>query len=243
MSDSPRARPAATAGRAPTPLRSLVAEFSVRRAAILAAAAAFGLAACSGSSSPHVARLPTSTSLGTGNSNRAASSATTLPTGNATALVDEWASCMRTHGDPDQVEPTIDPDNVIQVIVPASAPGVLKGSGAQTCASDLTAAQTALRGGQTLQKPAPATLVKLSRCMRANGIPDFPDPSPERGYSIHSLAAGGELNPNDPTYQNAAKLCTQKYGVSDPMAGGTPLPGSIVDSGGPGSNGGIGING
>ena len=79
--------------------------------------------------------------------------------------------------------------------------------------------------------------------MRANGIPDFPDPSPDGGYTIHSLTAGGNLNPVDSTYQNAAKLCTQKYGVSDPMAGSTPVPGSIVDSGGPDSNGGIGTNG
>ena len=58
----------------------------------------------------------------------------------------------------------------------------MDGSAAQTCSSDLSAAQTTLRGGQPLQKPTPATLLKFSECIRASRIPDFPDPSPDGGY-------------------------------------------------------------
>ena len=58
----------------------------------------------------------------------AGSSATTVPKGNATALVDGWATCMRNYGDPDQADPTIGTDIVIHVTIPASAPGVMKGS-------------------------------------------------------------------------------------------------------------------
>jgi hypothetical protein len=32
-----------------------------------------------------------------------------LAKGNPTRLVDEWATCMRSHGDPNQVDPTIGP--------------------------------------------------------------------------------------------------------------------------------------
>jgi hypothetical protein len=78
---------------------------------------------------------------------------------------------MSNHGDPDRADPTIDTDNVIHVIIPASAPGVMKGSGAQTCASYLTATQTALRGGQPQQKPAPATLLQLSQCIEPGSTP------------------------------------------------------------------------
>ena len=31
-----------------------------------------------------------------------------VPRGNATQLVDEWAACMRSHGDPNQADPIID---------------------------------------------------------------------------------------------------------------------------------------
>ena len=85
--------------------------------AAVAAAAAIGLAACGGSSSPHVA------SLGNSSGNASASTTTTLPKGNPTQLLDEWASCMRSHGDPDQVDPTIDANEVIHITFPADASG------------------------------------------------------------------------------------------------------------------------
>ena len=60
-----------------------------RRVAVLAAAATIGLAACGGSSnSPQVASLGSSAASGS-------TTTTTLPEGNATQLLDEWATCMR----------------------------------------------------------------------------------------------------------------------------------------------------
>jgi hypothetical protein len=89
---------------------------------VLVAAGAIGLAACSGSSSPHVASLGTTTSLGTGGAGNAATngdgeggSPTTRPSRNPTGLLDDWATCMRSHGDPNQVDPTVDADGVIQI--------------------------------------------------------------------------------------------------------------------------------
>ena len=199
------------------------------RVAVLAAAGVIGLTACSsGSRSPQVA------SLNDSHANRGATT-TTLPKGNPTQLLDEWASCMRAHGDPDQVDPTIDANKVIHITFPASASnngpvGLGKGSN-DPCSAYLTAASTALRGGQPLPKPDPAKLEKFSQCMRANGIPDFPDPS---GGGL-SLRRGGDLDPSNPAFQHAQKLCGKQTGLQGPIAGGPPQPGMIrvVGAGGP----------
>src|SRR5271156_1909637 len=85
--------------------------------AILVAAAAIGLTACGGSpNSPHVANLGTSTTMGGGH---AGANTTTVPKGgNATQLMDEWATCMRANGDPNQTDPTIDQYGVINITIP-----------------------------------------------------------------------------------------------------------------------------
>ena len=77
--------------------------------AVLAAAAAIGLTACSGTSAPHVANL------GRSRGGDVAASTSTVPAGSPTQLLDKWASCMRSHGDPNQVDPTVDATKVIQV--------------------------------------------------------------------------------------------------------------------------------
>lgn len=212
--------------------------------AALAAAAVIGLGACGGgNSTPHVA------SLGHSNANTGATTTTTLPKGNPTQLLDEWTNCERSHGDPDQVDPTIDANKDIHITFPAIASGngpvSLGGIGPNDpCGAYLTAASTALRGGQPLRKPDPAKLEKFSQCMRANGIPDFPDPS-GGGLQIQS-SPGSDLNPNNPTFQNASKVCAKKTGVQTPGSAGTPPPGAIEatsgsgPAGGPGGNGGAG---
>ena len=54
------------------------------------------------------------------------------------------------------------------------------------------------------------------------------------------MRAGGDLNPDSPIYQNAAKLCAKKDGVPDLQASGTPPPGSIIETTSePGGNGGL----
>lgn len=151
--------------------------------AFLMATVAIALASCGGSSSPHVA------SLGSNSNGNSASTTTTLPKGNPTQLLDHWASCMRNHGDPNQVDPTIDANKVIHVTFPnnSNGPGLFGKS--SPCQAYLTAASTALRGGKPFPKPDPAKLEKFSVCMRANGIPDFPDPSGGASRSIRRRGA------------------------------------------------------
>jgi hypothetical protein len=209
----------------------------------LAAAAAIALGACGGGSSPpRVADLGNGTS--SAGSRGSGASSTTLPTGDPAQLLDDWASCMRTHGDPNQVDPTIDADKVIEITQPAGYSYGLHGLIAgNSCAVYLTAASTALNGGTPLKTPDLAQQVKFAECMRANGIPDFPDPTAGNG-AIHATA-GSDLDPNNPTLQNASQVCDKEDpGVS--KFGDTPQPGSIdanivgQPKGAPGGNGGSG---
>jgi hypothetical protein len=89
-----------------------------------------------------------------------------------------------------------------------------------------------LRDGQAAPKPPDQTaLVKFLQCIRANGVPDYPDPS-SKGLSFN-VGSGGDLNPNNPTLQNASKICDQKTGhpgfAAVPGLGGasTSQPGGI----------------
>jgi hypothetical protein len=118
--------------------------------------------------------------------------------------------------------------------------------GGSTCSADLTAAETALRGGQPPEEPDQAVVLKFAQCMRANGIPDYPDPT--GGGSNQVAHATGDLSPANPTFQAASTLCANKTGFQKFSSGGTPQPGTINLNmaggfgGKPGGNGGSAAN-
>ena len=96
---------------------------------MLIATAAVGVAACGGGTNgaPRVASLSTTTTVGT--SRGSGGSTTTTPTGgNPTQLLDEWAWCMRAHGDPGQADPTIDASKVIHLTWNDAIPGGIDGT-------------------------------------------------------------------------------------------------------------------
>jgi hypothetical protein len=136
---------------------------------------------------------------------------------------------MRRHGDPNQVDPTVDATKVIQLILPA---GYSEGLGyllnvlGHSCTIYMTAAQGALRGGEPPPTPNPATAEKFAKCMRANGVPDYPDPTGDQ--SVIHATPGSDLNPANPTFKAASTLCTNRTGFQDQKFGsGTPSPGTI----------------
>jgi hypothetical protein len=185
--------------------------------AVLVAGAAIGLAACSGSSSPHVASLAKNSSDGSPRTT------TTAPARSPTQLLDEWASCMRSHGDPGQIDPTVDASKVIQITLGAGYNGQgLRGeSGA--CGTFLSAAQTALGGGASPGSSSEAAGLKFARCMRANGVPDYPDPTGSNQVG-HSTSG---IDMNSPTFQTAANLCAKRTGYQSKFSTGATQPGSI----------------
>jgi len=166
---------------------------------------------------------------------------TTLANGDPARLVDEWATCMRSHGDPDQADPTVDANKDIDIDWnPAITGGIFEtnkgGQGnsgpGQYCRACLDAAQKASGGDQQPSGAEQVTLEKYSECMRSIGIPDFPDPT--NGALSFNIGAGGDLNPNNSTFQHASRLCVQRTGAHVPGVGGPPPPGTIrLDGAGP----------
>jgi hypothetical protein len=189
--------------------------------AVLVAGAAIGLAACSGSSSsyPHVA------SLGKNSGDGSPRATTTALAGSPAQLLDEWAACMRSHGDPGQIDPTVDANKVIQITLGSGYNGQgLRGeSGA--CGTYLSAAQTALGGGTPPGSSSEATGLKFARCMRTNGVPDYPDPT--GASQVAHATSGSDFNPNDPTFLAASTLCAKRTGYQSKFGTGAPQPGSI----------------
>jgi hypothetical protein len=188
---------------------------------VLIAGAALGLAACSGSSAPHVASLGKNNDGGS--LTPTTTTTTTVPTDSPTQLLDEWATCMRHHGDPNQVDPTVDATKVIQITLSGND-GVGGENGA--CGSYLSAAQTALGGGTSLPSSSEATALKFAQCMRANGVPDYPDPSGTNNQAIR-VSSGSDLNPANPAFQGASTLCAKRTGYVSKFGSGVPQPGSV----------------
>ncbi|MGH3395899.1 MAG: hypothetical protein ACRDPO_14550 [Streptosporangiaceae bacterium] len=212
------------------------------RLAVLVTAAAIGLAACGGSArtSP-VASLGSSSgvaSLGKSGGNGVGSATTSPPKGNATRLLDQWAACMRSHGDPNQTDPTVDTSAVIHITTPAgdrdgALPSGQNPTNGKACIKYLAAAQLALRSGRPFPAPpSQGQRVRFSECMRANGVPDFPDPSAGGDISAHP---GGDMSPNSPAFQNAARVCARKTGT--PGFGGRLPAGAVEVAGGPAGSG------
>lgn len=206
--------------------------------------AAVGLTACGSSSTPRVASLPTSSNPASGGTPVDASTTHTETQshpskpakGNVTALLVKWATCMNTHGDPNQAAPTIDANSVIHLTWNDATPGGIYGTNkggqgnagpGQYCRNYIDQAETELQGSQHLQQPSQGQRVQLSQCMRANGIPDFPDPS-NGGMSFNRA---GDLNPSNPVFQKASTLCAKKTGLPGFATGGAPPPGAVVFNG------------
>ncbi len=194
---------------------------------LLFLAATVTLAACGGPVSPHVANL------GSGNGNNTADTTTTAPTGNPTALVDQWAACMRRHGDPQQADPSIDPHGVINIRVPMSFSSHQFGEDLHnivgTCSQYLGAAQRVLREEipYTPFNPDNAVIVQYADCMRTHGVANYPT-----GEGTNLLG----INMNSPTFIRANSVCGRQIHAPAWWINGWGPPGDVSSSSGPTGN-------
>jgi hypothetical protein len=92
-------------------------------------------------------------------------------------------------------------------------------NGVPVSAPAFRAAQTACQ--KYLPAPRPVTAqqlvsirqsaLKMAACMRAHGVPNFPDPivntGPGGGVSVRITGAGGGIDPSSPAFQSAQKEC------------------------------------
>jgi hypothetical protein len=185
---------------------------------VSAGALAFLAAGCGGGGSPGVASVASSTTAATTTSTTQGGSgsgggAINSPRGGqghfsvamnagSAALGAKFSACMRKHGVTNFPDP-----NSQGVIQFGSGNGIDPSS--PTFLSARGACQKLLpNGGQpTPQQQAKMQqqLLAFSKCMRAHGIKDFPDPS-NGGLKLRA-GAGSDLNPDNSQFQSAQQAC------------------------------------
>jgi hypothetical protein len=110
----------------------------------------------------------------------------------------QFAQCMRTNGVPNFPDGPITPDSGISLLSPAYQ------SAQSACKKYLP------RNGAG-PPPTPASVVRqevaLARCMRANGVPDFPDPDANGNIQFPI----GSPIPQSPAFQRAQNGPCKQY--------------------------------
>ncbi len=65
--------------------------------------------------------------------------------------------------------------------------------------------------------PSAAAFIRFADCMRANGVPTFPDPQGGGGIQIPT---GSGIDPQSPAFQSAQKVCFKLLPGGGPLHGG-----------------------
>lgn len=161
------------------------------------------LAGCGGSDSPSssVAHLGTHTST---SSPAAASSADSEASPGSQAVA--YAACLRAHGVANFPDPQVSrhgSEVSVRMAVPAGVGGNPQFAGAQRACRKL------LPGGGPGSQPVlsaaeQAQYLKAAACIRAHGVPSFPDPT-FSGGGVHIQHQG--LNESSPAFVAAVRAC------------------------------------
>lgn len=175
---------------------------------ILLTALALVIAACGSGSDGEVATLEgaTATSEGT-------SSGDTLDTEEALL---EFAQCMRDNGVPEFPDPELDASGNLQLFRPGGGrQGGLGGLGAdqgtlqaafEEC-GDLIESVIQSNFRNLDQTEFQDSFLEFAQCMRERGI-DMPDPDFSGGFGPGGGGPfGGDIDPQDPAFQEAAEQC------------------------------------
>lgn len=125
----------------------------------------------------------------------------------------QLARCMRSHG----VSSFPDPDSSGRIAIsPSEAQSPAFRSAQQACHGYLPK----LGGAPSMSAGERQQALKFAECMRANGVPDFPDPTETAGSGASRVlvlrgmvfALGPGVNPKSPGFREAATRC----GVTSP---------------------------
>ena len=209
----------------------------MQRLALLLAAAAAPVALAvlaagcgGGSGSPGVAAIGSTTTTTTADEPAASGgpSTGTSKAGSGAA----FSSCMRSHGVPNFPDPTsgggitidsssgIDPDSPRFQSAQRACRHLLPGGGKPP-----TPAQQAKMQAQAL---------RFSACMRAHGVPSFPDPDFSGGGVGIKIRGGSGIDPNSPVFRSAQRACAH-------VLPGLPVGGKVSSAGGKGGGGSAGF--
>jgi hypothetical protein len=131
----------------------------------------------------------------------------------------DFAQCMRDNGVPSFPDPVAKPDGGFGFERPQGvAPSALDDA-LESCQSEARAA--GVDPGSVAQDPeARDQLLRFSRCMRRNGVPDFPDPNPNASGSLRSVF--GKVDLQSPRVQKAMASCDSILSqLGGPLSGGS----------------------
>lgn len=175
------------------------------------------ISACEGSATPGVASIGTTTTTTT-----AAASTTATGTGSGGSKRADgikYAKCMREHG----VENFPDPGST-------GGTNITPSSGIDPNSPRFEAAADACKS--LLPKPSPAQFhhaeqqaLEFSKCMRAHGVVNFPDPTfSTSGATIKIIGGGSGLKPTSPTFQAAQRACSKYLHLHGATKQAAPAP-------------------
>ncbi|WP_436772658.1 hypothetical protein [Yinghuangia sp. YIM S09857] len=122
--------------------------------------------------------------------------------GDALAESLRYAQCMRENGVPQFPDPVQKGNGGLDISVPEGVDRQAVDAAEKVCKKFLPNA------GEN--KPVDPEIAKrnreLAKCMRENGVPNFPDPGPDGGLQIQNDPGSG-LDPSNPAFDAASKKC------------------------------------
>jgi hypothetical protein len=149
-----------------------------------------------------------------------AAGATTTTSGQqaAAAVWRELVRCARANGMPNLADPQIDSNG--RASFPSGTPEP-PASVRRACQSIYDRLPASARGDEERPPADMQALLRYARCMREQGVADFPDPDAEGNFSAPPGSSGP--GPNSPSFQRALQACRQL----------DPNKGARVQQGGP----------
>ena len=146
------------------------------------------------------------------------SSSTTSGAEDAPAVA--WAACLRSHGIPNFP----DPISGHEAQFPDSAGPILNSHSPSVLAAERACKgfHAAIVGANSGSGPNQnAAFLEFSRCMRAHGVPSYPDPTyGKNGRPITPDFSSDGIDTQSPAFTNAAKACNGH---------GIPLGGDVAE--------------
>jgi hypothetical protein len=120
-----------------------------------------------------------------------------------------FARCMRSHGLPNFPDPHVSYQNgqgSVSQGVPASDAASPQFKTAQKACQHIMPAPGGSGGGSQDHGPPPQALLAFARCLRAHGLPKFPDPDRQGQLTIEMINAAG-VDLHAPAVLAAAEGC------------------------------------
>ncbi len=130
-----------------------------------------------------------------------------------------FAKCMRANGVPNFPDPSSNGNGGLQIQASQRA-----GAGASMSVDGVPVSAPAFRSAMTKCSPElpsggghvplarlRANALAMARCMRAHGVPNFPDPTvsggPGVGVAVRIGGPGSGIDPSSPAFEAAQKTC------------------------------------